>query len=86
MEVIAHSPNSVLSAHPSLVREVGDQGVVLQPELPQRGQDVANAVIDPADLRRRVGEQTGLLLRARVKRTPSEASRSRCGVRMSGLP
>ena len=34
----------------------------------------------------RVGEQTGLLLSARVNRIPSAASRSMCGVRMSGLP
>lgn len=33
-----------------------------------------------------VGEQTGLLLNARVKRIPSLASRSICGVRISGLP
>jgi hypothetical protein len=34
----------------------------------------------------RAGEQTGLLLKARVKRMPSAASRSMFGVRMSGLP
>ena len=34
----------------------------------------------------RVGEHTGLLLSACVKRTPSAASRSMFGVRMSGFP
>src|SRR4029079_5901371 len=34
----------------------------------------------------RVGEHTGLQLKARVKRTPSVASRSIFGVPISGLP
>src|SRR3954468_23103549 len=42
--------------------------------------------INPVRNVARVGEQTGLLLRARVKRMPSDARRSMLGVRMSGLP
>ena len=39
-----------------------------------------------ATITARVGEQTGLQLRARVNRVPSWASRSICGVLTTGLP
>ena len=51
--MIPHAPHAVLPAHPALVGRVGDEGVVLEPEAPQRGEDVAHAVVDPAYLRRR---------------------------------
>ena len=74
-------------------RELADRAIRVRPHLGVRL--LATEVAVHAVLRRasgpvrkvaRVGEQTGLLLKARVNRMPSAASRSMFGVRMSGLP